>query len=76
MINQTRISELLATCLETDLALLSENATRENTETWDSIVHLSLLGLLEDELPGVLDRVPKLAEAQSVEEIYKLISVL
>ena len=69
-----RITQLLASCLEIEPNLVSENASRENTEGWDSVVHLSLLGLLEDELPGVLDRLPKLAEAQSVTEILQLIN--
>ena len=65
---------MLANCMELEPSLVSENSSRENTAGWDSIVHLSLLGLLEDELPGVLDRLPKLAEAQSVADIAKLIN--
>jgi hypothetical protein len=71
-----RLIQLLAICLELEPSLVSETASRENTEGWDSVVHLSLLGLLEDELPGVLDRLPKLAETQSVAEILKLINGL
>lgn len=73
MISIKQVRELLATCLELDPSLLPENPTRENVEGWDSIIHLSLLGLLEDISPGVLDEFPKLAEVQSIEEIHRLI---
>lgn len=69
-----QITQLLANCLEVEPSQVSKTASRENTEGWDSIVHLSLLGLLEDESPGVLDRLPKLAEARSVTEILQLIN--
>ena len=68
-----QVRELLAACLELDPSLLPENPTRENVEGWDSIIHLSLLGLLEDVSPGVLDEFPKVAEAQSIEEIHRMI---
>jgi len=57
-----------------DPDLVSENASRDNTEGWDSIAHLSLLDLLEGEIPGVLERLPKLAEAHSVTDILQLIN--
>lgn len=74
MITATRITQLLASCLEMDPDTVSENASRDNTEGWDSIAHLTLLDLLEGEMPGVLDRLPRLAEAHSVTDIVQLIN--
>lgn len=71
-VSAQRIVELLATCLEIELASITFEATRENTLGWDSVVHLSLLGLIEDDFPGTLDRCPKLAEAQSISEIVSI----
>jgi len=67
-----RIRELLAACLETSVSELPEDATRENTVGWDSVIHLSLLGMLDDETPGLLDRFPKLAESASIAEIVSI----
>lgn len=74
MLTEKQIASLLAQCLELDAADVSIEATRETVEGWDSIVHLSLLGLLEDCSPGVLDRYPKLAEAQSIREIFSILN--
>lgn len=64
---------LLASCLECNPEKLSETSNHENTERWDSIAHLSLLGLLEDESPGLLDKKPALAEAKSLQEIMSIL---
>ena len=74
MISETTIVTLLAQCLEIDASEISVTSTRETVDGWDSIVHLSLLGLLEDCSPGVLDQYPKLAEAKSVNEIYAILN--
>ena len=47
------------------------DSTRSNTDGWDSVAHLSLLGALEENVEGTLDRHPKLADAQSVQEIIE-----
>ena len=67
-----RITQLLAICLEIEPSAIPFDATRENTEGWDSVVHLSVLGLIEDECPGTLDRCPKLAEAQSIVDLVAI----
>ena len=71
-VNTERVRELLAGCLETSVSEIPEDATRENTVGWDSVVHLSLLGMLDDETPGLLDRFPKLAESMSIAEIVTI----
>ena len=67
-----RITELLAICLEVETSAIPIDATWENTEGWDSVTHLSLLGLIEDECPGILDHYPKLAGAQSISDIASI----
>jgi len=66
------VCELLAICLEIEASAIADDATRENTEGWDSVIHLSLLGLLEDNHPGILDLFPQLAEAMSISEIVTI----
>jgi hypothetical protein len=73
-IKEERVRELLAACLEIETSDLPEQATRETTAGWDSVVHLSLLGMLEDESPGLLDRFPRLAESMSIAEIVAIVA--
>jgi acyl carrier protein len=74
LISASRVCDFLRTCLESDSENISELSSQENTEGWDSIIQLSLLGMIEDELPGTLDRLPDLAGANSVAEICKIIN--
>jgi hypothetical protein len=69
-----RMTELLAICLEVEASVIPADATWENTEGWDSVTHLSLLGLIEDECPGILDQFPKLAGAQSISDMATICS--
>lgn len=75
-INIQLVRELLASCLEVDVSIISNEATRENTEGWDSVIHLSLLGLLEDNHSGILDRYPQLAEATSIADIVLICNAI
>lgn len=74
IISASRVCDFLRTCLASDSASISGLSSPENTEGWDSIVHLSLLGMIEDEIPGILDRLPDLAGANSVAEICRMIN--
>ena len=74
LISASRVCDFLRTCLESDSANISELSSPENTEGWDSIIQLSLLGMIEDEIPGTLDRLPDLAAANSVAEICRMIN--
>jgi len=74
LISASRVCDFLRTCLESDSENISELSSQENTEGWDSIIQLSLLGMIEDELPGTLDRLPDLAGANAVAEICKIIN--
>ena len=76
MYKKAEILNLLANGLEMDAAELDESSTRENTDAWDSVAHLSFLGLLEDRFPGILDSYSELAKAKSVEEIFTTLTVL
>lgn len=76
MITEQRLLEILAECLETEVGAVSASSTREGTEGWDSVAHLSLLGMLDDEVPGILDRYPSLAEAASIGDILFLVNGL
>jgi len=73
MLSEPRLLAMLAECLEIDVGSVSLGSTRDGTDGWDSVAHLSLLGMLDDEVPGILDRCPGLADAASVAEILGLV---
>ena len=74
VVSEQRLLEILADCLEAELEAVSSTSTREGTDGWDSVAHLSLLGMLDDEIPGILDRCPGLADAAGVTEILTLLN--
>lgn len=68
-----KLLELIANALEIELELLDIDSSAETIDAWDSIGHLTILGLIEDANPGILDLIPDLATAYSVQSITNLI---
>jgi len=66
-----KLLNLLHECIGLNHEKPTMDSTRSNTDGWDSVAHLSLLGALEENVEGTLDRHPKLADAQSVQEIIE-----
>lgn len=72
-LSQQQIFDLIANGLDCEPTKITLESNNENLPEWDSIGHLSILGLLEDHYAGILDRHPELAEAQSVVSILAII---
>lgn len=72
-ISENELLELIANGLNCDLSTVTLDSSSENMPEWDSVAHLSILGLLEDSIAGVLDEHPELAEARSVSSILAII---
>lgn len=63
-----RVRALVAEALEVPERQLDEGLTRAQAPTWDSLTHLRLVGLLEEEL-GVRFPMSQVAELDSVAAI-------
>jgi acyl carrier protein len=46
---ENRIKELMSVVLETDLSFIDDNASPETIENWDSLKHMNLISVLEEE---------------------------
>lgn len=53
MNNKERLNKIIMEVFEVEV--VDENMTRENTEKWDSLVHLTLVTAIEDEFDVMLD---------------------
>lgn len=46
---ENRIKELMSIVFETDLSFIDDNASPETIENWDSLKHMNLISVLEEE---------------------------
>ena len=53
MFTSQYLQNIVSKALEIDSSSLSDESSAENVEEWDSIGHISILGLLEEENPGI-----------------------
>ncbi len=67
------IKQLIADELEMPVTDLSEDDGWETVETWDSLVHLSILSSLDDMFDGKVSEIEEIAEAKTVREIIQLL---
>ena len=74
MFTSQYLQNIVSKALEIDSNSLSDESSAENVEQWDSIGHISILGLLEEENPGILDKYPDLAIAVSVRELIQVLN--
>lgn len=74
MISIDNLIQLIANALEVDPSNLDTTTTAESIESWDSIGHITILSLLEDTNPGILDALPDLATANSVHALWMLLN--
>jgi hypothetical protein len=75
MFTSQYLQNIVSKALEIDSSSLSDESSAENVEEWDSIGHISILGLLEEENPGILDKYPDLAIAVSVRELIQVLNM-
>ena len=74
MFTSQYLQNIVSKALEIDSSSLSDESSAENVEEWDSIGHISILGLLEEENQGILDKYPDLATAVSVRELMQVLN--
>jgi hypothetical protein len=74
MFTSQDLQNIVSKALEIDSSSLSDESSAENVEEWDSIGHISILGLLEEENQGILDKCPDLATAVSVRELMQVLN--
>ena len=74
MIEQDSLLEVIADGLEVDVSDISIDTKASDIEDWDSLGHLNLLMKLDEAFGDISEKVPELASASSVKEIYELVS--
>jgi len=72
-LEMNEIKQLIADELEMPVTDLSEDDGWETVETWDSLVHLSILSSLDDMFDGKVSEIEEIAEAKTVREIIQLL---
>lgn len=46
---ENRIKEIMSIVFETDLSMIDDSASPETIENWDSLKHMNLIAVLEEE---------------------------
>ena len=73
-IKNKKIVEKIAVLLKTDKAKLIKLDNFNKFETWDSLVHLEILSILEKNYGKKLDKIENLSELTSLKKIFSKIS--
>ena len=63
----------IAAALEIDMACVSPESDSTMIEEWDSLGQISILSRLDSAYDNITERVPDLASAVSVAEIFRLL---
>ena len=63
----------IAAALEIDVARVSPESDSTMIEEWDSLGQISILSRLDSAYDNITERVPDLASAVSVAEIFRLL---
>ena len=50
-----KLKDILSNVLEIDISLLTEDFSKNDTQNWDSIKHLNLILIIEEEFNIVID---------------------
>ena len=74
MISEDHLLQVVADGLEVDVSDISIQSKASEIKDWDSLGHLNLLMKLDEAFDDVSERVPELASASSIQEIYDLVS--
>ena len=66
--------ELVAEALEVDVESVTLESSTENIEDWDSLGHITILGMLDDATNGASADFVDLTQATTVAEIAKVLA--
>ena len=72
-----KLSELIEKvegALELDAGLISMESSSENVEDWDSLGHITILGMLDDATGGASADIVDLTQATSMAEIVQILT--
>ena len=70
----SELFEKIADALEEDPGAITLESSSENIEGWDSLGHITILGMLNDATDGASADLVDLTQATSVGEIVKILS--
>jgi hypothetical protein len=73
MITMEQLCGEIAIALEVMPDAVNVNTQSADLEEWDSLGHITILTRLDDLLDNISERLPALAEATSVREMWDLI---
>ena len=74
MIDENKLLKVIAGGLDADPSEISLSTKSSDLPEWDSLGHLTLLMKLDEEFDNLTEKVPEIASASSVEEIFNLIN--
>ena len=68
-----KVKEILSNVLDVDINLISEEFSKKDSDNWDSIKHLNLVIVIEEEFNFQIDD-DLIPELDSFDKIYMLIT--
>ena len=74
MIDEKKFLKVIADGLDVELNEISLSTKSSDLSQWDSLGHLTLLMKLDEEFDNLTEKVPEIASASTVEEIFNLIN--
>jgi hypothetical protein len=72
--NLSELFEKVEDALELDAGSVSMESSSENIEDWDSLGHITILGMLDDATEGASADIVELTQATSMAEIVQIMT--
>jgi acyl carrier protein len=72
--NVSELFDKVANALDLDAGSVGPDSSSENISDWDSLGHITILGMLDDETDGASADLVDLTQANSMGEIIQILS--
>ena len=72
-LNETKIVKKIAKILKTSEKILIKKDDFQKFSAWDSLIHLQILSLLEDQVGSIVNKINNLASLTSLKKIFNKI---
>ena len=72
-LNETKIVKKIAKILKTSEKILIKKDDFQKFSAWDSLIHLQILSLLEDQVGSIVNKINNLAALTSLKKIFNKI---
>jgi acyl carrier protein len=69
-----RVIEIVEHALELSSGSINPDSSADNIDAWDSLGQISILVSLDRELADISERIPEIATARSIREIFDLVA--